>query len=188
MIDDQGINALMDHYTPVIDYIIVSNKRFYGITDPIKWRFIFNESPALTAYYEKKEKGIVINTAFVDFAFFKREPYQIEFFILHEIRHWYQFSEMEKYKTNPAESENPAVAEKWLKESAEYVPPSAGRGNSNADYYAQDMETDAFAFAYAVVSYKYGKGLPHLVPHAYENEAFFKRVDALIGQFKDAIL
>ena len=60
-------------------------------------------------------------------------------------------------------------------------------GEKNADYYAQDLEEDAFAFAYAIVSYKYGKGLPNLVPRAYENEAFFKRADALIEQFKNAI-
>lgn len=175
----------MYQYTPVIDFIIVSNKRFYGITDPIKWKFTFNESPALAAHYDKNEKGIVINIAFVDFAFFQREPYQVEFFILHEIRHWYQYSEMEKYKTDPTTCEKPVLVEQWLKETANYVPPSVVEKNAN--YFAQDMETDAFAFAYAVVSYKYGKGLPHLVPRAYENEAFFERVDALIGQFKDAI-
>ena len=185
MTDNQSVEMLMYQYTPVIDFIIVSNERFYGITDPIKWKFTFNESLALAAHYEKNEKGIVINIAFVDFAFFQREPYQVEFFILHEIRHWYQDSEMDKYKTDPTKCDNPVLAEQWLKETDNYVKPSVGEKNAN--YYAQDMEEDAYAFAYAVVSYKYGKGLPHLVPRAYENEAFFKRVDTLIEQFKNTI-
>ena len=187
MTDERIIDMLAYRYTPVIDFIINSNKRFYNIPDPIKWRFFFNESPAITAKYDKTEKGIIINIVFVDFAFspMQREPYQAEFFILHELRHWYQFSEMEKYKADPTTCDNPILAEKWLKESANYVPPSVGEDNT--DYYAQDLEEDAYAFAYAVLSYKYGKGLPHLVQRAYENEAFFKRVDTLIEQFKNTI-
>lgn len=187
MTDDQRIGMLMYQYTPVIDFIIDSNKRFYSIQDPIKWRFFFNENPAVTAFYNNAEKRVSINVVFVDWAFSQREPYQIEFFILHELRHWYQYSEMEKCKTDPSMCENPTLTEKWVKESANYVPPLNCEDKKNADYYRQDMETDAFVFSYAVVSYKYGKGLPHLVPHAYENEAFFKRVDALIEQFKNAI-
>ena len=185
MTDNHSVEMLMYQYAPLVDYIIVSNKRFLGISDPIKWKFCFNESPALTATYDKTENGIVVNVVSVDFAFYQREPYQVEFFILHELRHWYQFFEMEKYKTDPTTCDRPVLAEQWLKETANYVPPSVGE--KNADYFAQDLEEDAYAFAYAVVSYKYGKGLPHLVPRAYENEAFFKRVDALIEQFKNAI-
>ena len=187
MTDDQKIEMLVYQYTPFVDYIVFSSKRFLRISDPIKWKFFFNERTSLTAKYDKTEKGIMINIGFVDFAFEQREPYQVEFFILHELRHWYQYSEMEKYKTDPTTCDNPPLVEKWLKESAKYIPPSVGGDKNNADYYSQDMETDAFAFAYAVVSYKYGKGLPHLLPRAYENEAFFKRADALIEQFKTAI-
>ena len=185
MTDDQRIEMLMYHYTPFVDFIVFANKRFLGISDPIKWKFFFNESPALTAIYDKTEKGVLVNVVSVDFAFAQGEPYQVEFFILHELRHWYQFSEMDKYKTDPTKCDNPVLAEQWLKETDNYVKPSVGEKNAN--YYAQDMEEDAYAFAYAVVSYKYGKGLPHLVPRAYENEAFFKRVDTLIEQFKNTI-
>ena len=38
----------------------------------------------------------------------------------------------------------------------QYVPALNKDGKGNAEYYEQDLEFDAFAFAYAVIKYKYG--------------------------------
>ena len=53
------------------------------------------------------------------------------------------------------------------------------------EYFAQDMEMDAFAYAYAVMKYKYG-GVKYLyVPKAYHNNEFDRIVNEWQVAFKN---
>ena len=58
-------------------------------------------------------------------------------------------------------------------------------GNENAEYFAQDMELDAFAYSYAVMKYKYGEVEYLYIPKAYRNEEFDKIVAKWQETFKD---
>lgn len=80
------------------------------------------------------------------------------------------------------------LAKKWSDEEKNYVTALDKSGDENAGYFAQDMEMDAFAYAYAVMLYKYGK-VPYLyIPKIYENEEFYAIVDEWMNAFKNECL
>lgn len=171
--DEALFQQLQNYYAPIITDIINSNTKFYWTDQTIRWRFGFDERVAIIAACNKKTNMITINIAAVDFAFrTKNEPLQIEYFLLHEIRHIYQHLEIEDYKTDPSKCNNAELAQKWYEEENKYVAALDSNGNENKEYFAQDLEMDAYAYAYAVITYKYGR-VPYLyVPKAYENDEF----------------
>lgn len=171
-------------YLPIIGRIIGSNQRFFKLDKQINWSFMYDERVAIMAHYNNKTKKIIVNIAAVDFAFQKNEPLHIEYFLLHEMRHMYQYAEIEKYRTNPEKCNNIEKAKKWSDEEYDYVLPLDKTGNQNDGYFEQDMEMDAFAYAWAVMIYKYGYVEYLYLPKAYKNEKFEKIVDEWIKFFK----
>ena len=107
----------------------------------------------------------------VDFAFQRNEPLTIEYFLLHEIRHIYQHLEITDYKNCPSKCTDPLLAKKLTEEEANYVTALNNQDHENAAYFQQDIEFDAYVFAYAVLKYKY-KNLPDYIfrPKAYGQE------------------
>lgn len=181
----EEFNELEYRYLPIVRSIISSNQRFFKLDKQINWSFMYDDRVALVAHYNNKTKKIIVNIAAVDFAFQKNEPLHIEYFLLHEMRHMYQYTEIEKYKANPEKCNNIEIAKKWSDEEYNYVPPLDKEGNQNDDYFEQDMEMDAVAYAYAVMIYKYGCVEYLCVPKAYKNEKFEKIVNAWVGIFKN---
>ena len=53
------------------------------------------------------------------------------------------------------------------------------------EYFAQDMEMDAFAYSYAVMMYKYGEVKYLYVPKAYHNNKFDRIVNEWQVAFKN---
>lgn len=83
----------------------------------------------------------------------------IEEFALHEFRHLYQFDEIEKYNVgNYDGDESVDKIKRWAYEFEHYINPK----NNIKGYYDQDIEFDAFTFAYAALKYKY-KCLPNYI-------------------------
>ena len=92
--------------------------------------------------------------------------------------------EIEQYKKNPSECDNQFLAKKWLEESLDYKSAVDKNGNENKEYFFQDMELDAFAYAYAVMLYKYGKIDYINAPQKYINSEFVSIVEEWIQVFK----
>ena len=164
-------NNLCIRYAPVIIRLIDENKKFYHFNEIIHWQFGFDERVAIFASCNKKNNFLTINIASVDFAFKKREPLMIEYFLLHEIRHIYQHIEIANYKDSHSKCKNSLLARKWAKEEANYVTVSDNKENKNSEYFQQNIEFDAYTFAYAVLKYKY-KNLPDYInrPQVYGKE------------------
>lgn len=174
--DNQLFKALSIRYAPIITNIINENVKFFRFSEPIKWRFGFNERIAIFASCDRKTKTLTINIASVDYALKINEPIQIEYFLLHEIRHIYQYIEIDDYMNNSPACNNPELAQKWANEVEQYTPAVNKEGNENPEYYKQDLEFDAFAFAFAVIKYKY-KEIPYIQKPTKYGDEFDKTVE-----------
>ena len=184
MIDEQKFNSLVLKYSPIIKSIIDSNVKYYRTNQVIKWKFGYDDRVAMVALCDKKNNVITLNIASVDFSFSINEPLQIEYFLLHEIRHIYQYLEIQTYIQEPSKCNNYELAKKWFEESNNYAPPVDKKNNENILYYKQDMEMDAFAYSYAVMLYKYGKINYLEIPKVYQNEEFESIVNSWLNVFK----
>ncbi len=174
--DEQLFELLRVRYTPLITNIINDNVKFFRFRETIRWRFGFDERVAIFACCDRKTKILTINIAAVDFALRINEPLHIEYFVLHEIRHIYQYMEIDDYINNSSNCNNPELAQKWAKEVECYSSAINKDGNENPEYYKQDLEFDAFAFAFAVMKHKYGDILYIQKPTKY-GEEFYRTVD-----------
>ena len=182
--DEQLFEELRMYYAPIITNIINSNVKFFRFRETIKWQFGFYKQVAKMAYCDSKTNILTINIGAVDFAFRINEPLQIEYFLLHDIRHIYQNMEISDYKNNKSACNNPELAKRWADEKDKYAAPVNQEGEENPEYYKQDLEFDAFAFAYAVMKYKYGN-IPYIsVPKAYGDE-FSQVVEDWCKTFKE---
>ena len=164
-------NKLCNKYSPIITKLINENIKFYRFHETIRWQFGFDERVAIVASCNKTNNILTINVASVEFAFQRNEPLTIEYFLLHEIRHIYQHLEIADYKNCPSKCIDPLLAKKWAEEEANYVTALNNQDHENAAYFQQDIEFDAYVFAYAVLKYKY-KNLPDYIfrPKAYGQE------------------
>lgn len=184
LIEKELFEYLQQNYAPVINTIIESNVRFYRTNQTIQWRFGYDDSVAIFAWCNRKTNIVTVNIAAVDFALQQNEPLDIEYFLLHEIRHIYQHLEIEDYRNDPTKCNNAELAKKWSEEEDNYVTALNKEGKENTDYFLQDMEMDAFAYAYAVMTYKYGEVKYLYIPKAYRNDEFDKTVNEWQIAFK----
>lgn len=185
LIEKELFEYLQQNYAPVIKTIIDSNVRFYRTNQTIQWRFGYNERVAIFAWCDRKTNIITVNIAAVDFSFQQNEPLHIEYFLLHEIRHIYQHLEIADYRKEPMNCNNAELAKKWMEEEDNYVTALNKEGKENTDYFLQDMEMDAFAYAYAVMKYKYGEVKYLYLPEVYHNDEFDKIVNEWQVAFKN---
>lgn len=181
--DKQLFEELRIRYAPFITSIINDNVKYFRFRETIKWQFGFDERVAIVACCDRKTNILTINIGAVDFALRINEPLQIEYFLLHEIRHIYQHKEIADYKNNISACNNPELAKKWADEEEKYIAAVNRDGKENAEYYKQDLEFDAFAFAYAVMKYKYGEVPDISIPKAYGKE-FLQVVEDLRKTFE----
>lgn len=174
--DKKIFQDLQNYYSPLITKIISGNIKFYRFNKKIRWRFFDDERVAIFASYSHINDILNINLCSVVFAIEKNEPLQIEYFILHEIRHAFQFAEMMDLKNGLTTCVDPTIINKWIIENENYTGALNKDGSENKDYFKQDMEFDAYAFAYAVIKYKYGR-IPYIYKPAKYGEEFDKTVE-----------
>ena len=181
--DKQLFEELRIRYAPIITSIINDNVKYFRFRETIKWQFGFDERVAIVACCNRKTNILTINIGAVDFALRINEPLQIEYFLLHEIRHIYQHKEIDDYKNNISACNNPELAKKWADEEDKYVAAVNQDGKENAEYYKQDLEFDAFAFAFAVIKHKYGE-IPYIQKPTKYGEEFDKTVEGWCQTFQ----
>ena len=97
MIEKELFELLQQQYSPIISDIINSDVEFYRTNQTIRWKFGYDERVAIFAWCNRKTNIVTVNIAAVDFALQQNEPLDIEYFLLHEIRHIYQHLEIEDY-------------------------------------------------------------------------------------------
>ena len=135
MIEKELFERLQQQYSPIISDIMNSNVRFYRTNQTIRWGFGYNERVAIFAWCNRKTNIVTVNIAAVDSALQQNEPLDIEYFLLHEIRHIYQHLEIEDYRNDPTKCNNAELAKKWSEEEDNYVTALNKEGKENTDYY-----------------------------------------------------
>lgn len=177
------LEQLKSKYEPIIQQIIDSNSIYYRFEAPVRWEFFEDQHVANTAY--TNNAGIKINILSVDFAYtVKNEPLQVEYFVLHELRHHRQRLDVLSYTKQSILIDH--QIERWISELENYNSPK----KSLAEYYEQQMEFDAFAFSYSLMLFKYGP-VPYIQPPQFyiENhpDEFKFAIDKYLQNFKEFV-
>ena len=168
----------IEKYRSLIQDIIDSNKRFYGFENKVEWDFFENNDKAVFAFV-KEDLKLYININSVIYSYEINEPLQIEYFILHEIRHIYQRRFIILYKTDPTRCSNSQVAQRYDYEFRNYIKP-----DNLEQYYSQQIELEAFLFSYSVMLYKHGVIDYIKLPSFLESIGAQQYVDSWIDVFK----
>ena len=178
-------NQLTKRYSPLIKWLIESNQIYTNIDKTIKWCFAWDENLAITAAVDRKTNIISINVLFVDDAYKNNKIFEIEYFLLHEMRHIYQHNQIELYNNNEQTVDSRYI-EHWIKEGQNYIKSLDESGNENIEYFKQDCELDAYAFSYAAMHHKY-RGIYDsflFIPEIYKNE-LKEEYDSAVKDFFD---
>ena len=168
----------IDKYRPIIQSIIDSNVKFYGFENKIEWEFFENENIAFVGI-AKADLKLYININSVIYAYKIGEPLQIEYFILHEIRHIYQRRFVLMYQQDKIHCQNPELAQRYDYEFCNYIKP-----DKLEQYYSQQIEFEAFLFSYSVMLYKYGVISYIKLPNYLESLGVEQYINSWISIFK----
>ena len=169
--EKEVFKKLSEKYSPLIKWLIESNQIYTSVDKTIKWRFAWDENLAMTAAVDRKTNVLSVNALFVDDAYKNNRIFEIEYFLLHEMRHIYQHIQIAKYKDGKNDVGSQYI-EKWIKENENYEQSVDKAGIENINYPKQDCELDAYAFAYTVMHCKYHGMYDSFlyVPEIYKNE------------------
>lgn len=183
-LDKDTIEEMGKIYYPIIKAILENDKEFFRFTSQIKIRFNYDESSmGVLATCSRTEDVIQVNLCEFMNYYQSKDFYNIEYYLLHEIRHIFQHLIIRDYKDKKSVPISAETVEKWIYEQEHYIRAIDKNGKENSGYFNQDSEFDAYLFSYAVMKYKYGD-LPDLyVPSCYGRE-FNEGVDKWIDAFK----
>ena len=170
-------------YTPYIEKLINENNKFYRYDGKIRWCFGFDENASLMAVCNKKTNVITINLNSVMISYKVDNLRQVEYYLLHEIRHTFQNAIINDYQNQIDIPLDKEIVEKWIYERENYVKSTDDEGNENREYFFQDCEMDAYAFSLAVMKYKYNDISNLYIPKVYGKE-FYAIVNLWIEVFK----
>ena len=181
-ISTEEFNFLSEKYRHCIQDMLRQNMPFFKFRKQPIWSFMFDERIAILGTTNKEKNTVSLNIAAVDYAFGTGQPLVIEQFALHEFRHLYQFGEIESYNTGNYDGpENVEKVKLWAYEHEHYIGPN---NNTVNEYYNQDLEFDAFTFAYAALKFKYNNLPEYLKMPQYYIGKYETRADELQETFK----
>lgn len=171
-------------FTPIIKELIDSNVRFYRYNETIKWKFGYDEDASIMAVCDRKTNVITLNLKSVIISYNSDGLRNVEYYLLHEIRHTFQHSIIKDYKEGLEIPIDKSFVEKWIYEGEHYVKSCDEHGNENPEYFLQDSEMDAYAYSLAVMKYKYINVSDLYIPEVYGKE-FNEMVDSWLEAFKE---
>lgn len=176
-------------YAEMVSTIINSDQRFYRSRKKIRWAFKNDNDISIFACYRKKEDIILINYLAIEDAIANNHPLDIEYFILHEIRHMFQQEEIDDYKNRRPIVVDEKIIKKWITDDSNYHSATPNDEQGLKEYFNQDEEIDAYAYAYAIMEYKYGKErISYLYTPKYNKKEFVKLKNEWIQAFNDESL
>ena len=172
-------------FEPIINKMIKDDFKYLMINEKIKWCFGFDENATIMGACNRKTNVITLNILSLIHAYKNQLMIDVEYFLVHEMRHIFQHLEIKEFKHGNETVVDKDIIEKWIYESRNYVVALDSNGKENEEYFRQDSEMDAYAFSFAFMKYKYGKEkIENLyLPKAYE-EDFFSIVNDFIEFFK----
>ena len=181
--EKERFESLANKYSPLIKNLIDSNVRFYSFNQTIKWQFGYDDDISIVAVCNKETNIITINIKAVENADIKQNIKEIEYYLLHEIRHIFQHLMIADYNSGIQTPIPFEIIKNWIDEEAHYIKALDKNGIENPGYALQDIEKDAYAFSYAVMKYKYGE-VNVYIPEIYGKE-FNDIVDEWLTTFKE---
>lgn len=175
-------------FAPVITKMIIENYRYCQIDEKINWGFNYNDNTAIMGTCNSNTNEIHLNILSCVEAFNNNRMYDIEYFVIHEMRHIFQHNIVKKYKNSEEVGVDKELIEQWIYELEHYIESVDSNGNENPDYFKQDIEFDAYAFSFAVMKYN-NKSFEELwIPSLYKGELaiqFNETVDCWIHKFNE---
>lgn len=159
----EQFHFLSNRYAGFIQEILRQNMPFFKFRKQPIWGFMFDERVAILGLANKKANTVALNLAAIDFAIQNGQQLMIEQFALHEFRHLYQYGEIESLNSgNYDGKEDIEKVKRWAHEYEHYIGPETNGNKTVKEYYDQDIEFDAFTFAYAALNFKYSS-LPEYI-------------------------
>ena len=167
--DDVTIYSSFDSY--IIESFFKENypycALFYDST--FKWKFYEDKDTKVIATVSSRKGHVLsINVNAVMEAKNYGDYKGIEYFIIHEIRHIYQNEQIRRYKNKEPIVETESTIKTWINEKKKKLKRYNEDGSDNVDFYMQKKEYDAYAFAYAVMKYKYDTAFDPFIPEVYK--------------------
>lgn len=179
-------DKLQKKYSPFVRWLIDSNQAYMNVSERIRWGFTWNDELAITGGTDRKTNIISVNLAYVDEAYSNNALYDIEYFLIHEMRHVYQHLEIKKYNNKEKISVDSELIKDWIEEGKNYVASVNENREENIDYFRQKCELDAYAFSFALMHQKYRGRYDGLlyVPPIYKSE-LKEKYDSAVKEFVD---
>lgn len=170
--------------SPIVSKMINDNYKYCEIDEKIKWGFGYYNDLSIMGSCSRDKNEIHLNIFSVKKAYIENSLLDVEYFIVHEIRHIFQHIKIKEYKAGIESGVDSSLIEKWIYENDHYVRALDENGNENPEYFKQDSEFDAYAFSYALMKYKYNDVSKLYVPKYYGKE-FYDVVDYWLNIFKN---
>ena len=178
--DNNEFKELYDKYnpllSPMITKIIEDDYKFFQINEKIVWEFGYDANLTIMGTHSRETNRIALNLLSVIYAYENNIFLDVEYYIVHEVRHIFQ-----QIKINEFDKD---LIKQWKYEKDHYIKVHTDNGDINEEYFKQDVEVDAYAFALAVMKYKYGN-IDLYVPDVYGND-FYEIVNWWIDHFKES--
>lgn len=164
------MDLLSKTYSPYITKILSDNSKYFQFNETVRWAFNFGQESAVVGAVGK-DNVLKVNIYSVIGFVANNDLISLEYFLLHEIRHIYQNLIIEEYNNKNEIPIDEKLVKKWIFENDNYIKAMDENGNENIGYFLQDIEMDAYAFAFALMKFKYGSRTNGLyVPPVYGEE------------------
>jgi hypothetical protein len=180
-IEQERLEALEILYYSNIENLIDKDQRFFRFQGKPKFDFFQNED--IRIFGKQKNNVIFLNIFAIDEAYRRKASDEVEYFLLHEIRHLFQHEEVFCLNNNSEIAIGSDIIRKWDYEFSHYSPATDEKGNASQAYAKQDCEIDAYAFAYGVMKYK-GKDVDKLFLPPESKIEILKMSEEWVKQFK----
>ena len=129
-------------FSPMIKKLIDSNVKFYGFKETVRWCFVENKDISIFATCGN-DNIIYVNLLAVIDSYSIGDIRQIEYFLLHEIRHIFQNIMINDFKSGKMTAVDSELIKIWIIEKEKYQLAVDDSGNENLDYFKQDIVLNA---------------------------------------------
>ena len=173
-----------DIYTPYVMKIFNRYKRYFLYIKSVNWCFVNEPDNGILAVCAQANNQIRINMeTFLKFLWDNRNI-EIEYLLLHEVRHIFQHEEISRLKSGLETICDPEYAETWEYETSHYEKALDENGKENPKYFQQDCEKDAFIFAFAIMKYVHKIKKEDLYSASIYGKDFDEDVEGFIDKFR----